>query len=225
MTVCQKISGVSSYKFCPGMDVGLFNTKYASVIRYESKSVRVVSEPFSRVDSPNCAMWHKLAKNASILEKDMSDVMCQPCKKMRSHLDQRVRACLTVTPTKRAERQEPSSRCPLAALSPASVKKRRENLMTERFKDKKLIAKYEHVEVTLDDEQNDEMTKIVNKINDQSADTLSKLFKEAEDQGNLKAIWDNDAFKSDQERNSKYAEVKWVADAATFIHSDLLTFY
>ena len=61
--------------------------------------------------------------------------MCQPCKKMRSHLDQRVRASLAVTPTKKAARLKPSSRCPLSALSPVSVNKRRENLMTERSHD------------------------------------------------------------------------------------------
>ena len=80
-------------------------------------------EPFSRIDSPSC-MWHRFARNASIIfDKDMDDVMCQPCKKMRSHLDQRVRVSQAITPVKKAARLEPSSRCPLSALSPASVKK------------------------------------------------------------------------------------------------------
>ena len=39
-----------------------------------NQSVRVVTEPFSRVDSPSCSMWHRLARNASIFE-DMDDVM------------------------------------------------------------------------------------------------------------------------------------------------------
>ena len=53
----------------------VFNEAYSSVLRYESKSDRVATEPFSRVDSPNCSMWHRLARNASIFE-DMDDVMC-----------------------------------------------------------------------------------------------------------------------------------------------------
>ena len=124
-----------NYKFCPGMNVEVFNDTYASVLQYES-SVRVATEPFSWVDSPNCSMWHRLARNASIFEKDMDDVMCQPCEKMRSHLDQRVRVSLAVTPTKKAVCLEPSSSCPLSALSPASVNERRENLMAKRAQDK-----------------------------------------------------------------------------------------
>ena len=183
---------------------------YASVLWYESKSVRVVTEPFSRVDSPNCSMWHRLAKNASIFEKDMDDMMCQPCKKMRSHLDQRVQASLAVTPTKKATHLEPSSRCPLSALSPASVNKQRKNLMTERTQDKKTIRKYEHMEITLDDDQSNEMAEIVNVSNSRSPDALSEIFQEAESQGKggVKEIWKNDVrsdkeFEKDQSRNSK----------------------
>ena len=130
LSACEKIGKSGKYKFCPGMNVEVFNEVYASVLRYESKSVRVATELFSRVDSPTCSMWHRLARNASIFEKDLDDVMCQPCKKMRSHLDQRVRASLSVTPTKKAARLEPLSKCPLSALSPASVNKRRENVMS-----------------------------------------------------------------------------------------------
>lgn len=183
LSVCEKISKSGNYKFCPGMNVKVFNETYTSVLRYESKSVRVATEPFSRVDSPNCNMWHTLAKNASIFEKDMDDIMCQPCKKMRSHLDQRIRASLAVTPTKKASRLEPSSRCPLSALSSASVNKRRENLMSERARDKKTIRKYEHTEITLDDDQSDEMAEVVDVINSKSPDALSEIFQEAEDQG------------------------------------------
>ena len=54
-----------------------------------NQSVRVATEPFSCVDSPSCSMWHMLARNASIFEDmDSDNVMCQPCKKMHSHLDQ-----------------------------------------------------------------------------------------------------------------------------------------
>jgi oligoribonuclease (3'-5' exoribonuclease) len=103
--------------------------KYASILRYDSKSVRLMSEPFCRVDSPRCELWHKLAKNSSIFERDMEEVLCQPCKKMISHLDQRVRAANSVTPAEKVARLDPSSRCPLAVLSPNSRKKRKENLL------------------------------------------------------------------------------------------------
>ncbi len=124
MSVCEKISKSGNHKFCPGINFDLFTEKYATNVRYELKGVRIITEPFRRVDSTLCKMWHKIAKNSSIFEKDMDDVMCQPCKKM-GHLDQRLRASLAVTPTKQISRQQPSSRCPLSALSPASAIKKK----------------------------------------------------------------------------------------------------
>jgi hypothetical protein len=46
LSVCEEISKSGNYKFCPGMNVEVFNDTYASVLRYESKSVRVATEPF-----------------------------------------------------------------------------------------------------------------------------------------------------------------------------------
>ena len=211
LSVCEKISKSGNYKFCPGMSVEVFSETYASVLRYESKSVRVATELFSCVDSPSCSMWHRLARNASIFEEDTDDVMCQPCKQMRSHLDQHVWVSQAVTPMKKAGRLEPSSRCPLSTLSPDSVNKWRENLMTEWAQDKKTIRKYEHTEITLDDDQSDEMAEIVNVINSRSPDAVSEIFQKAESQGKsgVKEIWRNDVrsdqkeFEKDQSRNRK----------------------
>ena len=41
----------------------------------------MLTEPVTRVESHQCVMWQKLAKNASIFEKDLNEVLCQPCKK------------------------------------------------------------------------------------------------------------------------------------------------
>ena len=83
--------------------------------------------------------------------------------------------------------------------------------MTERAQDKKTIRKYEHTEITLDDDQSDEMAEIVNVINSRSPDALSEIFQEAESQGKsgVKEIWRNDVrsdqkeFEKDQSRNRK----------------------
>ena len=178
--LCGMLSKSSGYKFCPGLNKAIYNDKYASILRYDSKSVRLMSEPFCRVDSPRCELWHKLAKNSSIFERDMEEVLCQPCKKMISHLDQRVRAATKVTPAEKVARLDPSSRCPLAVLSPNSRKKRKENLLKERCQYKK---KYEHIELTLDDEQNDEMAKIVEIIDRDASDTLNKVIDEVDSHG------------------------------------------
>ena len=106
--LCSMITKSSGYKFCPGLS----NTdKYASIFGYDSKSVRLMSEPFYRVDSPRCELWHKLANNSSILEKDMEEVLCQPCKRMLSHLDQRVRSSTVLSPIDKVARLDPSSGC------------------------------------------------------------------------------------------------------------------
>ena len=123
--LCGMLSKPSGYKFCPGLNKDVYDDKYASILRYDSKSVRLMSEPFCRVDSPRCELWHKLAKNSSIFERDMEEVLCQPCKKMISHLDQRVRVATSVTPAEKVARLDPSSRCPLVVLSPNSRKKGR----------------------------------------------------------------------------------------------------
>ena len=126
LQLLERLSKSGSYKFCPGLGMESYHENYAKVLGYDYKSVRLMSEPFSRVDSPRCELWHKLARNSSIFERDRDEVLCQPCKKMKSHLDQRVRAASAVTPTQKVARQEPLSKCPLVALSPASQKKRRQ---------------------------------------------------------------------------------------------------
>lgn len=58
INVCLKICQLGGYKFCPGVNFGVYNEKYASVLRRESKSVKILLEPFERVESPNCQRWH-----------------------------------------------------------------------------------------------------------------------------------------------------------------------
>ena len=172
----------------------------------------MLSEPFERVESPNCQRWHKLARNSSIFERDLNDVMCQACKKMCSYLDQLVRTAVAVTPARKASRQDPSSICPISSLSPASQKKRKYNLMHERVEDRKRLQKYEHTEVTLDDDQNDELSQVVHTINAKSpgCEILSQIFEEAENQGKgqiVWEIWENDLrlqFNKYQARNGHY---------------------
>ncbi len=54
-------------------------------------------------------------------------------------------------------------------------KKRKANIMHERVLDRKRLQKYEYAEETLDDEQSQEMGKIVDHISTNSADTLEGI--------------------------------------------------
>ena len=121
----EQLNKSGSYKFCPGLGVESYHWNYAKVLGYESKSMRLMVEPFSRVDSPRCELWHKLAR---IFGRDRDEVLCQPCKKMKSHLDQRVCAASVITPTQKVAQLDASSKCPLGVLSPASQKEKETTL-------------------------------------------------------------------------------------------------
>ena len=82
-------------------------------------------------------------------------------------------------------------------MSPASLKKRKSNTQQERNKDKKALAVYGLLEVTLDDDQSDEMKEIMDKIDKVEKQTLEHIFSEAENAssgvGNsVRGIWQDD---------------------------------
>ena len=110
--LCAVLNPGSVYKFCPGIDPNIYETRYLSIIRYDIKVVRKISDPIVGVQSRNCSLWHKLARNASIFEKDISAVLCPPSKRLRSDLEQRLKTS-SVIPV------------PLQYLSPDSTKKKK----------------------------------------------------------------------------------------------------
>lgn len=82
--------------------------------------------------------------------------------------------------------------------------------MQECVHDRKSLQKYEQTEVTLDDDQNEEMSQIINVISTNSPEVLSEIFEEAESQGKVQSvrdIWQSDMrsqFNKDQARNGHY---------------------
>ena len=132
--------------------------------------------------------------------------MCQPCTKMKSHLDQLVRTALKVTPKEKEAQLDVSSKCLMSALSPASQKKRRGKLLKERYQYKK---KLELMEITLDDAQNDDMAKIICIVNKDSH-ALNEVIEGAGCQNRSEIItelWQKDVqklFKKDHASNGKF---------------------
>lgn len=213
--LCGRISDYSKYKFCPGFDYDAYMSKYHKKIRYHPSKVQVTTHPFKRVQSSKCTMWYKLPKNASAADKASLTVLCGECKRLRSELDRSLQRCVGYSPRRKVKRQQPSSNYPLKFMSPASHKKRKSNTQQERNKDKRALAKYRHMEVTLDDEQNDELVDIMEKVETVGKDTLEEIFSEAETStygaGNtLRRIWKDDKRNTnkdiilDQQRNSKH---------------------
>ena len=133
-------------------------------------------------------------------------------KRLRGQLDRALQRCMSYSPRRKIKQQQPSSNYPLKYMSPASLKKRKGNTQQERNKDKKALANYRHMEVTLDDEQSNEMVEIMDKIDTVGKKTLEEIFMEAESSGvgsSVRGIWEDDKrnmkdLKTDQERYSKY---------------------
>ena len=95
-------------------------------------------------------------------------------------------------------------------MFPASQKKRKQNVTGERINDKKKLRKYENTEITLDDDQHDDLCEIVKKIEQISKDDLEKVFCEGDIHGvgdKVREIWVTDwrqqlqQFCADQTRN------------------------
>ena len=78
------------------------------------------------------------------------------------------------TPTQRIKRQKLSSRARLSYMSPASQLKCKTLAQYERTNNIRKLQKYEESEVILDDDQNNEMCQIMEKI---GVDELAKLYK------------------------------------------------
>ena len=96
-------------------------------------------------------------------------------------------------------------------MSPAGQSKRKQNVLTERNNDKKKLAKYENTEVTLADEQHEEMSAII-KIEEVGQDELEKIFAEGDshDVGKeVREVWMTDKrqqlnqFTADQAKNGE----------------------
>lgn len=193
--LCENIAVNSSFKFCPGINVDLYDEKYFSVIRYDLKNVRRMVHPIVRIDSIRCLLWHQLSKNASIFEKSMSTVLCSSCKRLRSDLDQTLVRMVTVSPGEKENRLKPSSHFPEKYLSPQSLKKKRKNVNHERALNKRLLEKYESMDVTLNEEQHDEMCSFIEQVNGVGSKGLEELLVEGDKEGvgeAIRNIWKND---------------------------------
>ena len=116
----------------------------------------------------------------------MDSVPCSACKRLISDLNQRLKTAVS-SPNK-VKRQQPDSHCPLKYMSPSSQKKRKEYTQRDRAKHKKLLRKYLHTEVTLDDEQHEELSQLVNAIDENGSADLDELLQDADSYGMKDAV-------------------------------------
>ena len=210
--LCSMFSNHSPFKFCHGIDWEHYEDHYHSVIRYHLKSVRFSTAPFKRVDSINYKLWFTVPVNAPLAERFTKEVMCSACKRLKTDLDWQRKRTLAESPSRKIKRQAPSSRAKLSYMSPASQIKRRQNSLSERNNDKIKLNKFEKTEITLSEEQHDEMCTIVNRIEELGKDELEKVFADGDAHGvgsQIREVWVSDRrqqldqFKADQTRNSR----------------------
>ena len=207
--LCRQFRAGSGYKFCPGIDPKYYNSHYFETIRFDIKSVRKTAEPFARVDSVNCNLWFLLASNATAAEKASMEVHCTACKRLIHYLNCQRRRTLAESPSRKLKRQLSSSRARLSYMSPASQNKRKCHAQSERSNLLRKLEKCSESDVTLNDEQHDEMCAIVESIR---TEELEKILLEGSEHGVgdlMKEIWYTDSkrqkqqFLHDQSKNGK----------------------
>ena len=136
----------------------------------------------------------------------MAEVMCPACKRLLNELNQRLKKVESTSSQQKENRVKPTSHFPEKYLSPKSLKKKRQNMQQERSK---LLKKYTHLEVTLNEEQHDEMCSIMEKVTQVGAEEVESSLVDSDKYGvgsAVRAIWENDLkkeFNKDQHQNSK----------------------
>ena len=97
-------------------------------------------------------------------------------------------------------------------MSPSSQKKRKENAQRERAKDRSRLQKYSHTELTLDDDQHDELSKLMDTIEEKGGKEIEEVMQDAKSHGvgdSVREIWQmdmqrvKDKFNNDQQKNSE----------------------
>ena len=208
--LCEKFCRDPCYKFCPGIDPLHYKQHYYGAMRFDILSVRQTKEPFARVDSFNCKLWFKLASNATSNEKSSSEVQCSACKRLVTDLNCQRRRTLQESPSRKLKRQSSSSRARLSYMSPASQQRRKSNAQSERSNMIRKLEKYNESDVTLNDEQHEEMCTLVERIGNGD---LDEIFLEGSEHGVgdlMKEIWYTDSkrqqqqFLRDQSKNGNF---------------------
>ena len=112
------------------------------------------------------------------------------------------------------KRQQPSSTYKLKYLSPASVLKRKVATQKERSTDKVKLSQLAEFDITLEDDQSDEVGEVMKTIEEQCVEDLRNLFDEVDSHSlstgkSLRDTWERDKanckaeFFKDQLKNDK----------------------
>ena len=80
----HQLQPISGYVLCPGL------SEYPQDIRFKTKSLHEWGEPFGRIDSVACLLWH-IPNNQCRPTGDPLRNVCAPCKRLQSEINKLVK--------------------------------------------------------------------------------------------------------------------------------------
>ena len=133
---------------------------------------------FACVDSVSCLLWFELGKKASATRKEAESILCHHCVRLRFNIETQTQRTQAECPSKKVKCQLSSSKAHLSYMSPDSQMKRKKQQKIEHNKSLRKLRKYEHTDIMLDSEQNEEMCNVVTAIEANCSDELQGLIVE-----------------------------------------------
>ena len=106
----------NAFKFCPGFAANKYH-EYQEIIRFDIKGVCKMTNPFSRIDSKTCEMWHELPKNTSMTKREAEELLCRQSIRLKCNLERQVRRTNEESPSKKLKRQCATSRARLTHVT------------------------------------------------------------------------------------------------------------
>ena len=147
----------SGYELCPGIK------EYPSDVHFKTKKLREWGEPFNRLDSDACMLWH-LPNSHCRPTGDPLRNACAPCKRLQFDIDQLGKRVRNMSEVKKAIRTSIGSNYPLKYLSPKSKAIRIARNTKERKNLSAKVSALTHFNCDLKDKQHTELLELVRSI-------------------------------------------------------------
>lgn len=159
--LCQQMLPSSPYVVCPGIP------SYPDDIRFKTEHLHEWGQPFSRLDSDLCALWH-IPNNARQLPTSSLYNACKQCKQLWHDIQQLAKRSSVVSPGQKLARTSVSSSYPLKYLSPASANKRVSKISKAKKNLQARVESLKPFDCELDNKQHSELLRLVTAINGNS---------------------------------------------------------
>ncbi len=154
----QSLLPGSNYHLCPSLPQEL-----RVRVDFECKSARKWDFPLQRTDHVNCQLWF----HVQVTPRLRQEPTCRKCKTLAKYLQKMVKTRASVSPTRKARRVPPSSRCPWKYLSPVTRHLRQSRACKEKSSTKKLDKCYRY-DISVGEATHRELLELVSAIQKKS---------------------------------------------------------